>query len=414
MARLLFAWLVLALSATATRADWPQFRGPTAQGHADGKLPTEWAMDKNVAWKVPVPGKGWSSPVVVGGHIYLTTAVPASEANDANQSLRTIALDAKSGKALWNVEVFLQDGKTAPKIHSKNSHASSTPFVDGDRIYVHFGHQGIACLKAADGSTVWKNQDVKYKPVHGNGGSPVVYDGKVIVCMDGPDRREVVAFDKLTGKVIWQFQRTQPAKKAFAFGTPLVITVNATPMIVAVGSDVVNGLDPKTGKELWALTFDGYSVVPRPVYGNGLLFLSTGYDTASLLAIKIEPSTAGFQAAVAWKTAKYAPHNPSPLLVGDELYTVADGGFATCYDAKTGKVHWQERVPGTFSSSPIYAAGFIYLQTETGSGVVLKAGTTFEIVATNKLDGRSLASYAVDGNALLIRLDSQLFRIESK
>ena len=167
MTRLLFAWLVLALSATATRADWPQFRGPTAQGHADGKLPTEWAMDKNVAWKVPVPGKGWSSPVVGGGRIYLTTAVPASEGNEANQSLRTLALDAKSGKAVWNVEVFLQDGKTAPKIHSKNSHASSTPFVDGDRIYVHFGHQGIACLKAADGATVWKNQDVKYKPYSG-------------------------------------------------------------------------------------------------------------------------------------------------------------------------------------------------------------------------------------------------------
>jgi len=414
MNRSLAAGLVVLICVSATRADWPQFRGPTAQGHAEGKLPTEWAADKNVVWKVPVAGKGWSSPVVVGGRIYLTTAVPSSDAKDADQSLRATAIDAKSGSSLWDVEVFKQDGKTAPKIHGKNSHASATPFVDGDRIYVHFGHQGIACLKTADGSAIWTNRDLKYVPVHGNGGSPLVYEDKVIVCMDGPDRREVVAFDKMTGKIAWQFKRTQPAKRAFSFGTPLAITVNGTPMIVAAGSDVVNGLDPKTGKELWAVTYDGYSVVPRPVFGHGLLFLSTGYDTANLLAIKIEAAGAGFKGEIAWRTAKHAPHNPSPLIVGDELYTVSDKGMATCYDAKTGKIHWQESVTETFSSSPIFAGGFIYLQTETGTGIVLKASKEFEIVSKNKLEGKSLASYAVDGDALLIRLEKELFRIAAK
>jgi len=414
MNRLFVTGLVLVLSVSTARADWPQFRGPTAQGHADGKLPTEWAADKNVTWKVPVAGKGWSSPVIVGGRIYLTTAVPSSEEKDANQSLRAVALDAKTGTNVWDVEVFNQDGKTAPKIHSKNSHASATPFVDGDRVYIHFGHQGIACLKTSDGSVVWKNQELKYSPVHGNGGSPMIYEDKVIFSRDGPDQREVLALDKMTGKVIWQFKRTQPAKKSFSFCTPLAIVVNGTPMIVAQGSDVINGLDPKTGKELWAVTYEGYSIVPRPVFGHGLIFVSTSYDTASLLAIKVEPNGPGFKAEIAWKSTKHAPHNPSPLIVGDELYTVSDAGFASCYDAKTGKVHWQERIPGTYSSSLVYASGFIYLQNETGSGVVLKAGTTFEGVAVNKLDGRSLASYAVDGNALFIRLDSHLFRIESK
>jgi outer membrane protein assembly factor BamB len=393
-----------------TFADWPQFRGPTGQGLSDAKNPpTEWGPDRNVAWKVAIPGKGWSSPVVAGGRVYLTTAVPQGQGRQADQSLRALCLDAATGRMIWDKEVFRQDGKTAPPIHAKNSHASPTPAVDGDKLFVHFGHQGIACLNTKDGSVVWANRELKYQPVHGNGGSPVV-DGKhVYVCMDGTDRRSVVALDRDTGKVAWEFKRPQPSAKPFSFGTPLVVEQHGRRVVVAPGSGVVNGVDAETGKELWAVTYDGYSVVPRPVAGHGLVFLSTGFDRPSLLAIKVEP---GFRASVAWKTSQDVPTNPSPLLVGDELYTVSDKGIATCLDAKTGKVHWRERVPGQYTASPVAAGGFVYLQSEDGTGTVLKAGTAFEVVATNKLGERTQASYAVDGDALLIRTERHLYRIK--
>ncbi|MGL6095327.1 MAG: PQQ-binding-like beta-propeller repeat protein [Fimbriiglobus sp.] len=416
MPRLLCAFaLTLSLSPTL-RADWPEFRGPTGQGHADAKNPpTEWGPTKNVAWNVTVPGKGWASPVVAGGKVFLTTAVPQGDGPTADQSLRALAFDAATGKTVWDVEVFKQDGKTAPKIHAKNSHASPTPAVDGDRVYVHFGHQGIACRNADTGANVWANRDLTYTPVHGNGGSPVVSKDKVFVCIDGPGKRELAAFDKFTGKVLWEAPRTQPAKKAFSFCTPLVVNIAGKEMVVAPGSDVVNGFDPDTGKELWALPYSGYSVVPRPVFAHGLLFLSTSYDTASLLVVKVEPAAGGkFAAKIVWQTNKDAPHNPAPLVVGDELFTVSDAGIATCYDAKTGKIHWKERQIGQYTSAPVYAAGRVYLQNEAGIGVVLKASKEYEPIAANRLGERSLASYGVDGNAFLIRTETQLYRISGK
>lgn len=406
MRSVLFVALTLAPSANA---DWPAFRGPTGQGLAESaNPPTLWGPDRNVTWKADIPGNGWSSPVVAGGRVYVTTAV---EQGDAGQSLRAVCLDASTGKIVWDREVFRQDGATAPKIHKKNSHASPTPAVDGDRVYVHFGHMGTACLNAADGATVWANRELTYKPVHGNGGSPVVHGGKVFVLIDGPGRREMAAFDKMTGKVLWEAKRSQPAKRAFSFCTPLVTEAAGRATVVAPGSDVVNGFDPETGQELWAVTYDGYSVVPRPVAGRGLVFLSTGYDTASLLAIKVEKAGYGFAARVAWRTNKKAPRNASPLLVGAELYTVSDDGFATCFDADTGKVNWQERLPGEYTASPVFAAGRVYLQNESGVGTVLKAGPAFEVLATNDLKDRTLASYAVDGDAFLIRTAARLYRI---
>jgi outer membrane protein assembly factor BamB len=410
------AALILALTLTPPSvADWPQFRGPTGQGLSDAKdPPTEWGSERNVAWKVAVPGKGWSSPVVAGGRVYLTTAVPQGDGRDADQSLRALGLDAKTGKTLWDKEVFKQDGKTAPPIHAKNSHASATPAVEGDRLFVHFGHQGTACLSVKDGSAVWSNRELTYQPVHGNGGSPVVDGKRVFICIDGTDRRSVVALDKGTGKIAWEFKRPQPADRPFSFGTPLVVEQHGRRVVVAPGSSVVNGVDAETGQELWAVRYNGYSVVPRPVAGHGLVYLSTGFEWPSLLAIKVEPDGAGLKAAVAWRTRQDAPQNPSPLLVGDELYMVSDNGIATCLDAKTGKAHWRERVPGQYTASPVAAGGYVYLQSEAGVGTVLKAGTAFEVVATNKLGERTQASYAADGDALLIRTEKHLYRIEKR
>src|SRR5262245_47722082 len=194
-----FALLLLCFTvALPLRAeDWREFRGPTGQGHYDGKnLPIEWSTTKNVAWKTPIPGHGWSSPILLDGHVYLTTAIPVPASKDL--SLSAICVNSTNGTVVWQEPVFLQDGATAPKIHAKNSHASPSPITDGKFIYVHFGHQGTACLDLK-GKVVWRSTEHKYAPVHGNGGTPILVDDKLVFSADGGSTQFVIALDKTTG-----------------------------------------------------------------------------------------------------------------------------------------------------------------------------------------------------------------------
>lgn len=417
MHRLFFGLLVvLSLSSQLPAADWYQFRGPTGQGHADGKdLPTEWSAGKNIAWQTDIPGLGWSSPVVVAGKVYLTTAVKS----DSSLSLRVLRLDAKAGKIDWDRQVFAHDPKKAGPSHNKNSYASPTPWIEGDRMYVHFGHLGTACLNTADGSPVWTAR-LPYSPVHGNGGSPVVAGDKLIFSIDGTDKQEVVALDKATGKVAWETPRNAKPKKGFSFTTPLLITVNGREQVISAGSDVVMALDPKTGKELWRVRYDGYSVVPRPVFGNGLVYVCTGYDNPGLYAIRPDGTGDVTDTHVAWTVKKNSmPRNVGPVLIGDALYAVSDAGLLSCLDAKTGAERWTETLGRPHTASSVYAGGLVYLLAEDGTATVFRPGSGYDEVARNKpLDSgakyQALASYAVDGNALFLRTAKALYRIEKK
>jgi outer membrane protein assembly factor BamB len=414
MRSVLSAAAAAALLAAARADDWPQFRGPTGQGVVPaGGVPVEWGPDRNVAWKQPVPGRGWSSPVVCAGRVYLTTAVPVEGSPAGDQSLRALCLDAQTGKTLWDTEVFHTDGAKAPRIHGKNSHASPTPVTDGRRLYVHFGHEGTACLDL-DGKVVWRSTELAYQPVHGSGGSPVLVDDALIFSGDGSDRQFLAALDRSSGKVLWRTDRRCAAFKKFSFSTPLAIDVGGRKQVVSPFSDAVCAYDPATGRELWRVRYAGYSVVPRPVYGHGLVFLSTGYESPSVLAIRPDGRGDVTDTHVAWTLRKGAPHSASPLLAGDELYLVSDGGVASCVDAQTGKVHWQERVGGNYSASPLCAGGRVYFQDEAGTGVVVKAGTRFEVLARNPLDEPSLASYAAADGALFIRTERHLYRIQAR
>jgi outer membrane protein assembly factor BamB len=358
-----------------------------------------------------IPGAGWSSPVVGDNRVYLTTGVPISGTKDT--SLRAVCLDAKEGKILWSEEVFKEDGAKAPGIHGKNSHASPTPILHDDRLYVHFGHEGTACLDLT-GKVLWRQTGLRYQPVHGNGGSPILVDDTLVFSIDGADKQMLVALDLKTGDVRWKTDHKTKAAKKFSFHTPLLIDVDGKKQIISVGSEMVGGYDAKTGEEIWRVRHTGYSVIPRPVYGHGLVFVSTSYDAASLLAIRPDGKGDVTETHVAWKTRKGAPHTPSPLLVGDELYLVSDGGAVTCLDAKTGDQHWQQQRLGAFSASPLYADGKIYLQNEQGVGYVLKAGKQYELLAKNDLEEHSLASYAAADGALFIRTEEHLYRIETK
>jgi outer membrane protein assembly factor BamB len=410
---LLIAVGVCTLGATVHAENWPEFRGPTGQGTvAKGSLPTEWSAEKNVVWKQRIPGLGWSSPIIWEGRIYLTTSVPITDTPRDDQSLKALCLDAKTGKVIWEKEIFRQDGRKAPVIHEKNSHASPTPLTDGERLYVHFGHQGTACLDLS-GKVLWQ-KTIKYDPVHGNGGTLILVDDKLVFCCDGFDAQFVVALDRKTGKEVWKTERQSDSFKKFSFCTPLLITVKEQKQIVAPGAGAVCAYDPGNGKEIWRVDYgDGYSVVPRPVFGHGLLFISTGFDTPELFAIRADGKGDVTKSHVAWTLRKGAPLTPSPLLVGDELYVVSDIGILSCLEAKTGKIHYQERVGGAHSASPLHADGKIYLQSEEGVGVVVKAGKKFELIGKNNLGEKTLASYGVADGALFIRGEKHLFRIET-
>ena len=397
--------------ATAAETEWPQFRGPAGQGiSAATGIPVEWGATENVAWKVEIPGKGWSSPVLSHGRLYLTTALGDAKGGDV--TLHALCLDAADGHTIWDTELFRPEPESAAAMHRKNSLASGTPIVTADRLFVHFGHMGTAALDLS-GKVIWRQTDLKYVPVHGNGGSPILVDGTLVFSSDGKENPMVVALDAATGKVRWTTPRNSPAKKPFSFSTPLAIKVGDTTQIISPGSGLVGGYDLRDGHEIWRVGYgEGYSVVPRPVFEHGLLFVSSSFDKPVLYAIKPAGAKGDVtETNVAWTIPKAVPHSASVLVLGDELYFVSDAGIASCADARTGEVHWTERLGGGFSASPIAAEGRIYFQNETGTGFVLKAGKDYDLLAKNELGEPTLASYAIADGALFIRSEKYLRKI---
>ena len=399
---LAFATLLVLISADVRAEDWPQFRGPTGQGHSSERgLPLDWSESRNVKWKTAVPGRGWSSPVVAGGRVWLTTSVKANGA-----SLRALAYDEETGREAVNVEVFHL--RSADLLNAKNSHASPTPIADGDRVYVHFGAEGTAALTTS-GEIVWKTR-LPYQSQHGNGGSPMLYGDLLILSCDGSDQAFVVALDKRTGKVRWKTWRRQPWDQAYT--TPLLIRVGEQDQVVSVGAYRAAAYDPQTGKELWRVSYgDGFSNVPRPVYGHGLVYIATGFQQPTLLAVRPDGSGDVTKTHVAWTLRRAAPLTPSPLIVGDEIYVVNDGGIASCLDARTGDTHWQQRLGGEYSASPVFADGRIYFLNEEGTATAIAPGKAFVRLATASLDGATLASIAVAEGSFFIRSDTHLYRI---
>ncbi len=406
------------LSASTSLADWHQFRGPSGNGKVDVPIPTTWSETENVLWRTEVPGEGWSSPIVVGNEIFLTAAIPIAASQQPADTpppmdldLCLLKLDAATGKQIQRISLFTEYSISAPKIHQKNSHASPTPIFDGHHIFVHFGHQGTACVDL-DGAVLWRNDSLGYPPVHGNGGSPVVVDQLLIFSRDGQDISEVTALDKMTGEVAWQRERHVETAKRFSFCTPLVLKVGDQTQLILPGSDVVQSLNPANGEEIWRVRYEGYSVIPKPIFEAGLVFISTSYDRPKLLAV--DPTGTGdvTDSHVRW-TASSAniPHTPSLVALDGKVAMVSDKGIAACYDALTGAELWKERIGGNYSASPLVSGTLVYLLSEEGVCTVLDIANLPQEIAQNKLNARTLASPAVVGNDLLIRTDKSLLRI---
>jgi outer membrane protein assembly factor BamB len=386
--------------------DWPQFRGPGGEGHSTEKsLPLQWSESQNILWKTPIPGRGWSSPVVSGGRVWLTTAIE----RDGSASLRVLAYDVQSGREVVNVEVFSLSNASLK--NAKNSLASPTPIVEGDRVYVHFGSDGTSAL-TTEGRIVWKTV-LPYDSMHGNGGSPILHKDLLIVNCDGSDQAYVVALDKTTGKIRWKTERRRPYDQSYT--TPLVIQVNNSDQVVSIGAFRAAAYDPSNGREIWRVRYgDGFSNVPRPVFSHGLVFIGTGFQEPSMLAVRPTGTGDVTDTHIAYTIARGAPFTPSPIVVGDEFYMVSDIGVASCLDVATGKIHWQQRVPGNYSASPVFADNRIYFLSEEGVATVISPGKEFQRLAVNTLDGATFASIAVSQGTLFIRSDTHLYRIGKK
>jgi outer membrane protein assembly factor BamB len=425
-------WLsLLAAPLLVANPDWPQFRGPNGDGHSDSTdLPLTWSESQNVKWKTPVHGRAWSSPVVFGSQVWLTTAT------EDGHELFAVCIDRDSGKIVQDLKLFEVD---KPQFrHQFNSYASPTPVIEPGRVYVTFGSPGTACLDTQTGKVLWERRDFVCNHYRGAGSSPILFGDLLIMNFDGSDHQFVVALDKNTGKTAWRTERSIDFKDLDAdgkpqtegdlrkaFATPQVATLDGRPVLISQGAKATYAYEPLTGLEIWRVEErTSHSGGTRPLAGFGLIFVPTGWSQGQVLAIKpgkkgevidanADPIVGATpQLQVAWKTKRNVPKKPSLLLVDDLLFGIDDGGVASCLEARTGTEVWRERAGGNYSASPIWAEGRVYLCSEEGKTTVIDAGRQFKVLAENKLDDGFMASPAVAGKALFLRTRTHLYRIE--
>lgn len=392
---------------------WPEFRGPTGNGHADGSgLPVTWNETENVAWKTEIAGRGWSSPVIWQQQIWLTTATP-----DGKQMF-AVCVDRETGKIVRNIKVF--DTPNPEPIALVNSYASPTPAVEAGRLYAHYGTYGTACLDTATGQILWTRRDLNCDHHEGPGSSPILFENLLIVHVDGLDVQYVVALDKHTGKTVWKTNRSVDYSSYMinlhkAFCTPQVITSGGRSQLISPGAMATMGYDPRTGEELWKVRYRGWSMVPRPLFGHGLVFFVNDYERPELWAVRPDGQGDVTGSHVAWTIRRGMPRQPSLLLIGDLLHMVSDDGIVYAVDARTGEEVWKDRIEGNYSASPLYADGRIYFFNREAVTTVLEPGRQFKVLAVNRLAGeQTMASPAAAGKALFIRTRTHLYRIETK
>jgi outer membrane protein assembly factor BamB len=420
--------VLLLVPASWVQAQWPQFRGPSSDGlvvrandHSPlAGLPIHWSEKENVRWKTPIAYRGWSTPVVMEGQVWLTTAT--LDGHD----FFVVCVDADSGKIRLQEKLFHAD-HPEPLGNPLNCYASPSPALEPGRVYVHFGSYGTAALDTKTGAVLWKRPDLPCRHYRGPGSSLVLFKNLLILTMDGVDIQYLVALDKETGRTVWKTDRTAEwndldadgkpkdegdLRKAYA--TPLLVTVNGNPtQMLSVGAKALYGYDPASGRELWKIPTPAFSGAASPVYGRGIAYMITGFGKTELFAIRLEGQGKVTDASIVWKTANLVPQIPSPVLVDDLFFMINDAGVLTCLEAASGKQVWRERLRGSFSASLLYAEGHVYCFSREGVTTVFRAARTYEVLATNVLDAGFMASPAASGRALFLRTKEALYRIES-
>lgn len=415
-------------TASAEDLNWPEFRGPRGDGITTSTgLPLEWSATNGIRWQAPIHGRAWSSPVVWKTQVWVTTAT------EDGRQLSVLCLDRETGKILWDQKLF--DVEKPQFAHKFNSYASPTPAIEDGRLYVSFGSPGLACIDTRTFKVLWERRDFECNHFRGAGSSPILYKDRLFLNFDGSDHQFIVALDKATGRTLWRqnrsidFKDLKPDGKPDsdgdwrkAFATCHVATLEGVTSVFSQGAKAFYAYDPDSGRELWRLEErNNHSAGTRPVIGHGLVYFPTGWSQGQTLAVhpgkngevldaNAEP-VAGADLRVAWKSKRSTPKKPALTLSGDLLFGIEDGGVATCWDAKTGDVIWNERVGGNYSASPLLAEGRLYCFSEEGKTVVLAAGRTFQKLAENTLGDGFMASPAVTGNTFILRSRTALYRI---
>ena len=426
------AFPLVAASLVAAPPHWSQWRGPEGLGIAgDARVPLEWSPTKNVLWSAAIPGRGHSSPVVWGDRIFLTTAiegelVPGAKAvkhimegqefqhpdgvgADHEQTLEVLAIDARSGRVLWERTAWR--GTPYDTRHKRGSYASPTPVTDGTLVYAYFGSEGLYVYDFEGRlKWSWKTGGIASFGV-GVGTSPVLYDKLVILQCDedNGEKSFIVGLDRKTGREVWRARRNVEV----SWATPILVTSGGRRELVTAGTEAIIGYDPATGRELWHLKGLDSNAVPSPVAGEDVVVLSAGYPAK--IAVAVRPGGSGdVSDRVLWRYDKGTAYVPSPILVDGLLYLVTDKGLVSCLDAKTGKVYYEGGRPPTgssFMASPVAVAGHLLLSSLDGDTIVLKAGTMHEVVRANPLGEPIAASPAVAGGRIYIRGEHHLFAI---
>lgn len=418
-------------------ADWPRFRGPEGNGHAaSNQLPVRWSETENVAWKISVPGRGHSSPVVSDGQIWLTTAITAelTEAEQAARlagaknpkelrlvgslSLRALCFDASNGRQLHDIELF-HIAEPEP-IHYTNTYASPTPTLHRGLLLTHFGSYGSAAVDCRTGEVKWRNTELKVDHQNGPGSSPLAWEDLLFVHMDGTDQQFIAALRIEDGSLAWKTERSgemhpQPEMKK-AYCTPVLVETAAGVELISPAANWVYAYDPRSGSELWKAAYGGlgFSTVPAPVSGHDMAYVCTSFSKSQLVAVKYGGRGDVTATHVVWKSDSQMPKKPSLVLRGEELYVCNDTGIVTCLNALNGSEIWRARVGGNFSASPLLAGEHLYLFDQEGKTTVLRAGREFSIVAENVLAEGCHASAAVVGDDLIVRTDTQLYRLTAQ
>lgn len=413
---LVLCWLT-AFSAvgpqTSVAENWPGFRGPGRQGISNEKnLPTQWSETSNIVWKTPIAGIGWSSPIIFGDLIFVTTAT------DEGASFHLLCLDRKTGAVLWDRQVLRQ--KPGHK-QALNSYATSTPVTDGKNVYIVAFDGSIAAV-SMEGQTVWVYRDFEYFSEHGLGVSPILYKELLIVAFDpsssGPDTKlgwqkpwdkaVILALDKNTGKVRWEGKR---GLSQIAHVSPQILSVGGKDQLVSSAGEVIQGFDPDTGERIWTVSSPGEGVVPSVVVGEGLIFTASGFGDSAIRVVRTGGKGDVTATHIAWESAEDVPKIPSMLYVKPYLYLVTEAAVAKCFKAATGEVLWRERLGGRFSASPVWADGKIYFLSDQGTTTVIQEGAEFKVLAKNELDETCKASPAISQRNIFIRSEKHLYCI---
>ena len=414
------AAVALLMIPLAARADWPEFRGPNANGSAATALPTEWSEEKNVTWKVSVPGLGWSTPVTKSGKIWLTTAAPDG------RTMSVLCYDYKSGKPLLN-RILVTNDNPEPLSNNMNTYASCSPVLEGDRVYISFGSYGTFCLDAKSHETLWQRRDISCSHWRGPASSPVLWKNSIILTFDGTDQQFLMALEKETGKTIWRTDRSTeydddrnglPANSGDmrkGYSTPLIVTLKDRPVMVSNASKACWAYDPDTGEELWFVKYKTHSPSSRTIYSpeENCFFINTGLGKAEVWAIRADPEARGdiSESHVVWKLLKRTPKRSSPVL-GNGFLFLANDGLGSCVDPVTGDIYWTERMGGDYSASLMTSNGVVYFFDEEGLCTVVKASNHFEKVSENRLDEGMMASPSIAGESLIIRTKTSLYRVD--